>query len=238
MKNIHIISTDKPSRLYKTGNFLLLDSKSMPNNTLETINQNIYITSDGEIKDGDWFLPKGHITPHKLKGFNKINGVLESYNGLCYDISKCKKIILTTDQDLISNGIEQISEDVLLKIVEHVNSGKNIESFDECYAKPKQEQDKKMYSEEEVYNIVEQAIKNYDKNQLGFSDGGFSDGGVSNPIYYNLKRNSMKYTKVRDFLMGTSFGVCLVCLDEPNYIYPLIIGGLAFVSFIINLNEN
>lgn len=42
-----------------------------------------------------------------------------------------KKIILTTDQDLIADGVEQISEDTLLKIVEHINSGKNIESFDE-----------------------------------------------------------------------------------------------------------
>jgi hypothetical protein len=55
MKDIHIIPTDKPSRLYKTGNFLLLDSKAMPNNTLETINQNIYITNSEEIK-GDWFI--------------------------------------------------------------------------------------------------------------------------------------------------------------------------------------
>ena len=42
-----------------------------------------------------------------------------------------KKIILTTDQQLIADGIEQISEDTLLKIVEHINSGKKIESFNE-----------------------------------------------------------------------------------------------------------
>lgn len=47
----------------------------------------------------------------------------------------------------------------------------------------------------------------------------------------------MKYIKTRNFLLGTSFGVCLACLDEPNYIYPLIIGILVLVSFIINLNE-
>jgi hypothetical protein len=47
----------------------------------------------------------------------------------------------------------------------------------------------------------------------------------------------MKYIKTRNFLFGTSFGLCLACLDEPNYIYPLIIGGLAFVSFLINLKE-
>lgn len=48
----------------------------------------------------------------------------------------------------------------------------------------------------------------------------------------------MKYIKTRNFLFGTSFGVCLACLDEPNYIYPLISGGLVFVSFIINLNQD
>jgi hypothetical protein len=50
-------------------------------------------------------------------------------------------------------------------------------------AKWQQEQDKNKYSEEEVYNIVEQAMKDYGKNQLGFFDG-----GVSDPIYYNLKK--------------------------------------------------
>jgi hypothetical protein len=48
----------------------------------------------------------------------------------------------------------------------------------------------------------------------------------------------MKYTKVRNFLMGTSFGVCVACLDEPNYIYPLIIGGFILIGFFINLKEN
>jgi hypothetical protein len=53
-----------------------------------------------------------------------------------------------------------------------------------------------------------------------------------------MKRNSMKYVKVRNFLIGTSFGVCVACLDEPNYIYPLIIGGLTLIGFLINLKEN
>lgn len=48
----------------------------------------------------------------------------------------------------------------------------------------------------------------------------------------------MKYTKVRNFLIGTSFGVCVACLNEPNYIYPLIIGGLTLIGFLISLKEN
>ncbi len=48
----------------------------------------------------------------------------------------------------------------------------------------------------------------------------------------------MKYIKTRNFLFGTSFGVCVACLDEPNYGYPLVIGFLILVGFFINLKEN
>jgi hypothetical protein len=113
MKNIHIIPTDKPSRLVKffTNKFHLC-KEILPIQDEEQY-QHIYITSDEEIKWGDWFLPQGHINPHKLKEYNKISGDLESYNGLCYDISKCKKIILTTDPELIADGIQAIDDDFL-----------------------------------------------------------------------------------------------------------------------------
>jgi hypothetical protein len=109
MKNIHLIPTDKPSRLYKTGNFLLLDSKAMPNNTLETMNQHIYITSDEEINqqtkpcwcintikntwDADLIYYQGSMPQYHYKGF--------------------KKIILTTDQDLIKDGVQAIDDTFL-----------------------------------------------------------------------------------------------------------------------------
>jgi hypothetical protein len=115
MKNIHVLSTDKPSRLIKSkiNDTIVLEPINVTNNTRYWEYLNIYITSDEQIKEGDWFLPKGHINPHKLKGFNKISGDLESYNGLCYDISKCKKIILTTDQDLINDGVQAIDDKFL-----------------------------------------------------------------------------------------------------------------------------
>ena len=87
-----------------------------------------------------------------------------------------KKIILTTDQDLISNGIKQISDDMLLKIIEHINSGKNIDSFDELVTelagyykntqlveKPKEvvEKTTKMYSEEEVKTIINDIVEKH-----------------------------------------------------------------------------
>jgi hypothetical protein len=62
MKNIHILPTDKPSRLY----FYKGDDKYSPQYGLRSLeslpfnysiqNQNIYITSDEEVKEGDWIL--------------------------------------------------------------------------------------------------------------------------------------------------------------------------------------
>jgi hypothetical protein len=44
-------------------------------------------------------------------------------------------------------------------------------------------QKERSYSEEEVYHIVEQAIKDNNSKQLHFFDGGYS-----NPVYTNLKK--------------------------------------------------
>jgi hypothetical protein len=122
MKNIHILQIDKPSRLYSYKSIELFLHPTIVDANVSNLhcqNQNICITNDEEIKEGD-----AYITKH--------GEICKSHNGSKILLFKTdKKIILTTDQELISDGIEQISENVLLKIVEHVNSGKNIESFDE-----------------------------------------------------------------------------------------------------------
>jgi len=51
MKNIFLLPTDKPSRLFKFANQLHLDN--IPKDYYKKYN--IYITSDEEIKEGDWF---------------------------------------------------------------------------------------------------------------------------------------------------------------------------------------
>ena len=52
------------------------------------------------------------------------------------------------------------------------------------------QQDKKLYSEEEVYDIVQKAIEENSSKQLHFFDGGYS-----NPIYNNLKKWFEKHKK-------------------------------------------
>ena len=118
MKNIHILPTDKPSRLYEGNLGKPVTIQSASAQLKKPLN--IYITSDEEIKEGDWFIS---LYSNSIQRELKLDWTLNK--------DAYKKIILTTDQDLIVDGVEKISEDTLLKIVEHINSGKNIESFDE-----------------------------------------------------------------------------------------------------------
>ena len=107
MKNIHVLPTDKPSRLYDDGlELYLLIKASNSNNDLISY-KNIYITSDEEIKEGDWHLVW-------LRGKWEVLDYMPSigYRKECLGKEVCK-VILTTDQDLIKDGIQAISTEFL-----------------------------------------------------------------------------------------------------------------------------
>ena len=101
MKNIHILPTDKPSRLYSYKNNLFLTTEShLHSPSMEY--QNIYITNDEEIKEGTWSMSLCDD---------------ESYE----EIYQCKKanlvpiedrkIILTTDKSL--DCVQPINDEFL-----------------------------------------------------------------------------------------------------------------------------
>jgi hypothetical protein len=109
MKNIHIIPTDKPSRLgylTKKGkqvfNDLRLFDRVMPN-ILDSENQHLYITNDEEIIEGDLIIYKNgdeyFFAEYRLGYYDR------------YEL--CKKIILTTDQDLIKDHVQAIDDEFL-----------------------------------------------------------------------------------------------------------------------------
>ena len=106
MKNIHVLPTDKPSKLYFNHNkeFEKYQFSKEPfiNGLTNTTNQHIYITSsDEEIKEGDWcYHPL-------LKGGSIIQSKFDNPN------STMKKIILTTDQYLIRDGVQAIDDEFL-----------------------------------------------------------------------------------------------------------------------------
>ena len=118
MKNIHILPTDKPSRLFDDGIELYLgeikDRKGHP-----VTSYNIYITSDEEIKERDWFyLDMSHSNTlpdeiHQMGNdkWSKTGGIHFCEGNTWVD--SCKKIILTTDPDLIKDGVQAIDDDFL-----------------------------------------------------------------------------------------------------------------------------
>ena len=208
MKNIHVLSTKKSSRLHKIWNEWGLTRTEKFNPLAKQ--QQIYITSEEEIKEGDWVkLFSKHIDKELIHKITKEDLLLYSdFN------NEGSKIILTTDQDLIKDGVQAIDDEFLEWFVKNPNcefveieleplfpmyktfeedinvppfygnlrrkivipkeeakqetleeavkkyfknKGSNISFFDAVFfgAKWQQEQDKKMYSEEEVFIILE-----------------------------------------------------------------------------------
>jgi hypothetical protein len=107
MKRIHIIPIDKPSRIRigENGNLVigLTQSATISKNDSYT-NQHIYITSDEEVKD---------VRPHKGKWQLEKGLILNKFPDYLTDLSECKLIILTTDQDLINDGVQAIDDEFL-----------------------------------------------------------------------------------------------------------------------------
>ena len=104
MKNIHVLPTDRPSKLrYFDGKIelmYLIPKKS------DIKFQNIYITSDEEIKEGDWvfdIFKNACPVIRQLKTEEEVLGVQETEF----------KITLTTDQDLIKDGVQAIDDEFL-----------------------------------------------------------------------------------------------------------------------------
>ena len=111
IKNIHILPTDKPSRLGQSVFNKSLHFNSIFNYELEkemVIPQHIYITSHDEIKDCDYA-----YFPISNEVLRIGNGPFESSLEIVKDNKDSKKIILTTDQELIKAGIQAIDDEFL-----------------------------------------------------------------------------------------------------------------------------
>jgi len=103
MKNIHILSADKPSRFQKTkhDNFFLASKIEL---YTDCIAQNIYITSDEEIKDS-------YVINTQTNDIYFENWYIST--------PFIKKIILTTDRDLIEDGVQAIDDEFLVWFVKN-----------------------------------------------------------------------------------------------------------------------
>jgi hypothetical protein len=101
MKNIHVLKTSKPSKLLKD----LVDKTYQFKKEVSFGNRielplNIYITSYEEIKEGDWVITYNGLLAKVITEFE-------------WHFKNSKKIIITTDQDLIKDGVQAIDDDFL-----------------------------------------------------------------------------------------------------------------------------
>jgi hypothetical protein len=172
MKNLFLLPTDKPSRLiiYSTllNEFRLLDE---PIDNWKH-KRNINITNSEEIKEGDWVLYTKGIKIHYIKITNSGDKELANIKD-----SGVFKIILTTDTDLIKDGVQAIDDEFLewfvknptCEFIKITKTSKLMNDF--LYGLsfykiiiPKEEQDNKMYSEEEVLEI----LKKFNQNAMEY----------------------------------------------------------------------
>ena len=101
MKNIHLLPTSQRSRLANrdSNNKLEVSEKNtLFVNGFGFTPHNIYITNNEKIKDGEY-------------GLSKLGEIIKFHSG--YDYRYYAKIILTTDQDLIKDGVQAIDDEFL-----------------------------------------------------------------------------------------------------------------------------
>jgi hypothetical protein len=102
-RNLYLLPTDKGQRITKTSKGTLLWCSKSAEDFIEIrkgyLGFHLYITSNEEIKEGDWILD---IELNRIEKC-QYSGVFRNW----------KKIILTTDQDLIKDNVQAIDNEFL-----------------------------------------------------------------------------------------------------------------------------
>lgn len=134
---ISVLPTDKPSRVH-FDNKLFISPNYQSSKTINSIveGRNLFITSNEEIKEGNYCtdgigvccLEWKTATHYKLKELNEIKPI-SWLKGL-------ERIILTTDTELIANGIQAINDEFLKWFVKNPSCEEveiKLNNFGECH---------------------------------------------------------------------------------------------------------
>jgi hypothetical protein len=125
MKNIFLLSTKKKSRLHEYRNKIFLHEKPVYvviEYSMTNINKDLFITSDEEIKEGDFgydfeqgiVFKCDIVAPYIVcKDSSKHISLLDNKLRRSFEVEDCKKIILTTDTKLIEDGVQAIDDTFL-----------------------------------------------------------------------------------------------------------------------------
>jgi len=205
MKNIHLLPTEKPSRLhyYSVGNFGV---------SKENLNwkqgRHIYITSDEQIKDDDWvycpvlkkafFICLDSILMFKNLGY-------DSEGNSVYKKEWLKKIILTTDEDLIKDGVLSIDDEFLEWFAKNSDC-EEVETFidtmgcslENCNGNPCVNykiiipQEDKINDSESLMDLKEDNILEMFINEQGYPDG------PTQEVWSNGVREGIEWYRKKD----------------------------------------
>jgi hypothetical protein len=154
MKNLFLIPTDKPSRLQlqMNGNFHIENGQTI---ALKSF-QNIYITSDE--------------TPNKMyEGFYLLGNKVFNTNTTMLQTG-CKAIILTTDRDLIKNGVQAIDDTFLEWFVKNPSCEKVEVKEKQHFESDKTKRDNPLNGVYYCYKIIipkeKQSVQEYEQQGL------------------------------------------------------------------------
>ena len=188
MKNTYIIPTDKPSKLSFDSKGVLYIGLSNEG-FIGDGKQHIYITNDEEVKEGDWFIHISHgisniYKAQEIVGKSIVVGVNKESS--CW-IDYSHKIILTTDQDLIKDGVQSIDDKFLEWFVKNPSCEAVVvqkwNSLAECGYSchiiiPKEEPKQETLEEFAIYNFM--SIEPTNKKQQKELEGNRIRLGIKN----------------------------------------------------------
>jgi hypothetical protein len=148
MKNLFLLPTEKPSRFYSTAptatkkEGYAFGEHYIPNTRNMFSNHNIYITSEEDLKDNDYIITK------------KDGRLFQVSYLLSKVLIGSSKVILTTDQDLIKDGVQAIDDEFLEWFVKNPSC-----EWVEVFKLPKQQLSSNYYStinwiDNNIYKII------------------------------------------------------------------------------------
>ena len=135
---------------------------------IHVLNQQIYITTDEKIKEGDWIIDLVRNEISKANGLSNGDDYIVLDSDSFTTANQCKKIVLTTDQYLIKDGVQAIDDEflewfvknptcenipIITTTVSKESTYKTNIGF-ESWRKEEPSQDKRMYSEKELFQII------------------------------------------------------------------------------------
>jgi len=172
MKHIYVLPTQKPSRLI-IYSILLNEFRLVADPNLDWKHKrHIYITSDEEIKEGDWCIYN-----------NKVFKIGRGDNEL-FHLSK--KIILTTDPELINDGVQAIDDEFLEWFVKNPSCERVVVNQE--------------FNPKNIEETLEEAAENFSKNHSIYDSAkddteyGFINGAKWQQEQYTIEEQHVGHT--------------------------------------------